>query len=87
VGLTLQELCGALSSGVLLIGSLHGRTTSDEDDSKCAQIVSLYRQKFLDKFGSTRCQEIRASGYGSDGKWPCSELVEQAAGILLQTIS
>jgi C_GCAxxG_C_C family probable redox protein len=86
VGLTLQELCGALSSGVLLVGALHGRTTSEEDDGKCAEIAALYRQKFLEEFGSTRCQEIRASGYGSDGKWPCSELVERAAGILLQTL-
>ena len=87
VGLTLQELCGALSSGVLIIGALHGRTTSDEDDSNCARIASLYRLKFLDEFGSTRCETIRSQGFGSGGKWPCSELVERAAGILLQTIT
>jgi C_GCAxxG_C_C family probable redox protein len=87
VGLTLQELCGALSSGVLIIGAMHGRISSKEDDQGCAQLASNYRQRFLEEFGSTRCQEIRASGYGSDGKWPCSKLVERAAGILLQTLS
>jgi C_GCAxxG_C_C family probable redox protein len=87
VGLTLQELCGALSGGVLIIGALHGRTTPDEDDSTCAQLSAEYREKFLNEFGTTCCQEIRNQGFGSGGKWPCSELVERAAGILLQTLA
>ena len=86
VGLTLQELCGALSSGVLLIGALHGRKNSDEDDTQCAQIAALYRQKFLEDFVSTRCETIRSQGFGSGGKWPCSELVERAAGVLLEIL-
>lgn len=87
VGLTFQELCGALSSGVLLIGAIHGRTSSEADDSGCAQLAAKYRENFLQAFGSTRCKEIRDSGYGSDGKWPCSELVERAASILLDTLA
>jgi C_GCAxxG_C_C family probable redox protein len=87
IGLTLQELCGALSAGVLIIGALHGRTSPEEDDSHCAQLASNFRQKFIDEFGTTRCQEIRDSGYGSDGKWPCSELVEHAASILLESLN
>jgi C_GCAxxG_C_C family probable redox protein len=87
VGVTLQELCGALSGGVLLIGALYGRTAPDEDDSLCSQLVAQYRKNFLQVFGSTRCHEILDSGYGLDGKWPCSELVERAAGILLEVLN
>ena len=87
VGLTLQELCGALSGGVLLIGAIHGRTSPQEDDSTCAHLAAKYRERFLRSFGTTKCQEIRESGYGSDGKWPCSELVERAAGILLEVLN
>jgi C_GCAxxG_C_C family probable redox protein len=86
VGLTQQELCGALSSGVLLIGALYGRTTAEEDDTQCTQIAARYRQRFLEEFGSTRCQDIRDQGFGSGGTWPCSELVERAGGILLETL-
>ena len=86
VGLTRQELCGALSGGVLIIGAIHGRTSPEEDDSLCAQLAAEYRQKFLQAFGTTKCQEIRDSGYGSDGRWPCSELVERAASILLEVL-
>lgn len=87
VGLTEQELCGALSGGVLLIGAIHGRSSLDQDDSTCAWLAAEYREKFLQTFGTTKCQEIRNTGYGSSGKWACSELVERAAGILLEVLN
>jgi C_GCAxxG_C_C family probable redox protein len=86
VGLSQQELCGALSGGVLLIGAIHGRTTPNEDDSTCARLAFEYRRKFLQTFGTTKCQEIRDSGYGSDAQRNCSELVERAASILLEVL-
>jgi len=39
VGGSHQEMCGALSGGVLLIGAMHGRTRSDEDDSQCRKLA------------------------------------------------
>ena len=86
VGLTQKELCGAFSSGVLLIGALHGRSVPDVDDIKCAQLVSSFRQKFLEDFDSTICQEIRATGYGEEGKKPCSEVVVRTAKVLFDTL-
>jgi C_GCAxxG_C_C family probable redox protein len=86
VGCGHQELCGALSGGTLIIGSLYGRTSADEDDSECNRRVCAYREQFLRHFGTTRCQDIRDSGYGSDGQWPCSTLVEQAALILWRVL-
>jgi hypothetical protein len=82
----MQEMCGALSGGALIIGSLYGRTSADEDDSECNERVCAYREQFRQHFGTTRCQDIRDSGYGSDGRWPCSALVEQAALILWQVL-
>jgi C_GCAxxG_C_C family probable redox protein len=87
LGCSMQEMCGALSGGSLIIGSLYGRTSADEDDSECNERVSLYRERFLQQFGTTRCQDIRDSGYGSDGQWPCSVLVEQATRILWQVLA
>ena len=85
-GCSFQEMCGALSGGTLIIGSLYGRTSADEDDSECNLRVCAYREQFLQHFGRTRCQDLRDSGYGSDGQWPCSALVEQAALILWQVL-
>ncbi len=47
VGGTHQELCGALSAGVLLIGALYGRLTPDEDDGPCYDLASRYRERFI----------------------------------------
>ena len=87
VGCSYQELCGALSGGALIIGSLHGRASADEDDAECNRLVSLYRDRFLAHFGTTRCQDLRDGGFGSEGQWPCSELVFQATRILWGVLS
>jgi len=87
VGGSLEELCGALSGGSLLIGGLYGRVDLGEDDEECYRRVCAYRDRFRRAFGTTRCCDIRASGYGSEGIWPCSSLVESAARILLGVLA
>jgi C_GCAxxG_C_C family probable redox protein len=82
-----HELCGALSGGALIIGALYGRTSPDEDDTECNRRVSDYRERFLRQFGTTCCQELRDSGYGSEGQWPCAVLVEGATRILGQVLT
>ena len=86
VGGSQQELCGALSGGVLMIGALYGRTHVDQDDEECGRLVSIYRNRFIHAFGTTCCHELRDSGYGSDGQWPCSTLVERATRILMEVL-
>ena len=87
LGGTHQELCGALSGGVLLIGALYGRTKPDEDNSLCLELAALYKECFAQELGSTNCGILRESGFGSEGSTPCSVLVERAARVLLDTIS
>ena len=87
MGGTHKELCGALSGGALIIGAIHGRVRSDKDDGHCRSLVARYRERFAQEFGPTCCQELRDSGYGSDGTTPCSVLVERAARILLETLA
>jgi C_GCAxxG_C_C family probable redox protein len=86
VGGTHEELCGGLSGGVLIIGALHGRVLPDEDDSYCGELSARYRERFVQEFGTTRCADLRESGYGSDGEWPCSVLVERATHVLLEVL-
>ena len=83
VGGSMEELCGALSGGVLLIGGLYGRTDANQDDEECNRLVCVYRERFIQIFGTSRCTDIRDRRYGSEGQWPCSVLVERAARILL----
>jgi C_GCAxxG_C_C family probable redox protein len=86
IGGTTLENCGAFSAGVMIIGGLHGRTAVDADDQKCQDLVAAYRERFLDRFGTTNCSKLRDGGYGSGGEEPCATLVERACRILLAVI-
>lgn len=87
VGCSHEELCGALSGGALIVGALYGRTSPGQDDEECNRRVCAYRTRFVEVFGTTRCADLRDSGYGSEGQWPCSVLVERAVGILWQVMT
>jgi len=86
IGGTEQELCGVFSMGVAVISAIYGRTSKEEDDQDCQDLVASYRQRFLDRFGTLRCKELRDSGYGSDNVEPCSALVERGVRVLLELI-
>ena len=87
LGGTHDELCGALAGGVMLIGALHGRTRSDQDPSRCRGLAARYRERFLARFGTTKCIELWDRGYGPQGRESCSILVERAIPLLLQVLA
>jgi C_GCAxxG_C_C family probable redox protein len=88
LGNTRQEVCGALSGGVLVIGALFGRASPAEDDQLAIDLAAGYRNRFLEELGYTQCAELRAKvvdppgGLGS-----CGALVERAANILLDLLA
>ena len=86
VGDSRQELCGAFTAGVMVIGALYGRTEIGADDTVCFQKTKAYRDRFNEAMGSISCLELRAERYGSDGNESCSVLVERAARELLDLI-
>jgi len=86
IGSTYRDLCGALSAGIMIISALHGRTRLAEDDARCLELATDYRDRFARKLGSVYCHELRADRYGSQGQEPCSVLVRRAAGILLEVL-
>ena len=87
IGCSHEEMCGALTGGVLILGALYGRTSPEEDDEECNRRVCAYRERFIEAFGTARCADLQASGYGSEGQWPCSLLVERAVRILWEVMT
>jgi len=87
LGGTKQEMCGALSSGVLLIGALHGRSKLSEGDQAARALSALYRDRFLAEFGTTHCETLHAAVHSPEGSGSCSELVGRAAHILWGILS
>jgi len=87
LGDTQQEMCGALSGGVLVIGGLLGRTSLDEDDRPAFDLATRYRARFLAELGDTQCARLREMVYAPGGLGSCALLVERAATILLELLA
>ena len=80
VGSTHEELCGAISAGVMVIGLKHGRTQSSEDDKECLLAIGAFRQRFIENFGATKCDDLRGRAEN------CGWLVEDSSRILLDVM-
>jgi C_GCAxxG_C_C family probable redox protein len=83
VGGTREELCGALSGGVMVVGALYGRTDSGQDDTRAYELAKQYREAFLAEFEHTQCAPIRDAFAKPDGSHGCDVVVERAARVLL----
>ena len=80
------ELCGALSGGVMLIGALYGRDDPCTSDETCQRLAKIYREKFLQTFGYTCCQDLKDNWVGKPGQESCALLVAKAAGVLVDVL-
>jgi C_GCAxxG_C_C family probable redox protein len=87
LGSTKQEMCGALSSGVLLIGALYGRSDLSEDDQLALELAARYRDRFLAEFRTTHCETLHDAVHSGSGLGSCSLVVERAARILLGVLA
>ena len=86
VGSSQQELCGALSGGVLVIGGALGRTSLHGDDEPALALAGRYRERFLAELGHTQCARLREMIHAPGGLGSCALLVQRAAMILLQLL-
>jgi C_GCAxxG_C_C family probable redox protein len=86
-GGTQQELCGALSGGMMVIGALLGRETADVNDDEAQRLAAAYRGWFLETLGDTQCETLRRGTVkGPGGLGSCSVLVERATALLLEML-
>jgi C_GCAxxG_C_C family probable redox protein len=87
VGDTQRELCGALSSGVMIIGALYGRNSMEEDDWPALRLAARYRESFARELGGTQCEPLREWVHAPGGPGSCAFVVERAARILLDLLA
>ncbi len=73
-GRSFDEACGALSGGLIAIGQLHGRREPGEDWGYPAALAAMLRDAFAERFGTTRCSELRAR-FGEAQEAECREIV------------
>ncbi len=75
-----QELCGALSTGIMLIGLRYGRVSAAEDDKASLRAAAEARRRFTERFGATRCDDVRVPGKR------CTWVVEDTSRIILEVL-
>lgn len=83
IGRSREEVCGALSGGVMLIGLLYGRETPGEDHSRCTSLCQGWREAFRQHFGASQCRPIYDRFHEPDGSGTCAPVAGEAAALLV----
>ncbi len=86
IGSTKEELCGALSGGIMVLSLLNGRTDAKTNDDRNQVLCVEFLRRFREEFGYTKCCELRENWVGKPGQEHCVQLVEKAADILLELL-
>lgn len=76
-----EEMCGALSAGVMLIGARYGRTSPTEEDKASLRAAAEFRKRFIERFGATRCGDVLIPGKR------CTWVVEDTSRILIDVFA
>ncbi len=80
LGKSFQEVCGVISGSAITLGLLYGRHEKGADWDLAAELAATIRQTFLDRNGTTQCEELRKR-FGKDHQMQeCTKLVQ--AGIV-----
>ncbi len=75
-----EDLCGALSGGVMAIGAVLGRLSGEEDRFTSYNPARDLHDQFQDRFGSTLCRELNYGDFMSP------EHRERCAGYIEGTV-
>jgi len=53
-----EDVCGALSGGIIALGALYGRKKGGEDISRLVSLSAELRQRFVMVFKTTVCRDV-----------------------------
>jgi C_GCAxxG_C_C family probable redox protein len=82
-----EELCGALTGGVLAIGACIGRTGPTEDRLRSYEAAGRLYRAFLGRFGSTCCKVLNKSDFGSqEHRRRCGAFVSEGTRLTLEIL-
>ena len=87
LGNTHREMCGALACGVILSSALLGRSDASQDDHPALNVATLYRARFIARFGDSQCAAVRDRVHATGGLGSCGALVQEATRALLEVLN
>jgi C_GCAxxG_C_C family probable redox protein len=86
VGGTKEELCGALTGGILAIGYLAGREDPQGDANFSKHLAVALRTKFIEMAGCTQCQAVLDRLGPQQGHERCAGLVAGTVRSLMDLL-
>jgi C_GCAxxG_C_C family probable redox protein len=69
-----EDVCGALSGGIIALGLKHGRRTGKEDISNLKSMSAELRQLFIQKFKTTVCKDVITNMQQMKGFESCKDV-------------
>lgn len=87
IGGTHEDVCGALTGGVVAIGCLHGRTEPYQDIQVVRKLAAEFKGRFIKEFGSSNCQVILEGLDERGDDFDCKRLTAVAAGLLSELLT
>ncbi|MCD6356496.1 MAG: C_GCAxxG_C_C family protein [Anaerolineaceae bacterium] len=86
IGETSEELCGALTGGLMAIGAIYGRADNITSERRCMDLAKEYRLRFVEHFRNKICKNLKKNWVGKVHQESCAELAAQAVGILVDVL-
>lgn len=85
IGKCKQDVCGALSGGIISLGTIYGREKGGDDINKLVYLAAELRQSFLNEFKSTVCKDVIDNINNRDDYNNCQDVTAKTA-ILLRNL-
>jgi len=82
-----EDVCGALTGGVLAIGASLGRISPDSDKTGCYDAAGALHKQFEEMFGASSCKALNMSDFKSpQHRARCGRFVEEATRLTLEIL-
>jgi C_GCAxxG_C_C family probable redox protein len=87
VGRCREELCGAISGGLMAMGMLQGRAKAGENWDGIAATASEFRDRVKALTGHTRCKDVLDALGPQQNMEKCKRFTASTAGILHELLA
>ncbi|MGD8971823.1 MAG: C-GCAxxG-C-C family protein [Desulfobacterales bacterium] len=86
IGRTHQEICGALTGGVIALGCLLGRNVPGADWTDASELAAELRRRFVREHGTTNCGALLAIFGPQEDMIRCKRLSGEVAGMVVEIL-
>lgn len=82
IGGSTEELCGAFTGGIIVLGSLLGREKGGESLGRCGELSKAFKKEFLETFGSLNCHSLLKGFEDQKNPINCVQLTANTAAMV-----